>query len=213
MVVLVSLCGSPVPLGGSATPTASPIPIPGAHSPVSTQLIPTPTPPLVAPYLAPCTVDQLSIAFVSPNAADGEAFSSFGINNTSPSSCRLTGPPVLHFRSNDGSEIAIPYATPVCGGGSGLGCLAFTTDLSSNAPTPRQFATPPAVPGYPVQIRLTVTGTFADRLSTCEVPTPATLGLAFPGMDGELDVPLTGGYAPVTCWVDVTLHDYGPPSG
>ncbi len=215
MVVLVSVCGSPVPLGGSATPTASPIPTPTAHASVLTLLTAAPSASPIAPLLALCTVGQLAVAFVSPNAADGEAFSSFGISNTSQTPCRLTGPPALRFRSSDGFVIPIPYVTdaPVCDGTNSPPCLSVSIDLSANATTPRPFATPPAEPGPRGQVGLTVTGTFGDRLSTCDVPTPATLGFVFPRIDGELDVPLTAGYAPKTCWVDVRLRDYGPPSG
>jgi hypothetical protein len=95
---LISLCGSPVPLGGSSTPTTSPIATPTAHSPIVTRVSPVPTTSLAA-----CNASDLRGAFVGFDAAAATYFLTFGITNVGASGCALTGPPQLRFLDADGA--------------------------------------------------------------------------------------------------------------
>ncbi len=237
LVFLVSLCGSPVPLGGSATPTASPIPTPTAYAPVlspltppltATPVVPTSEPSATTRWL-PCEASDLAGAFVGFGAAGAHYFPMFGISNVGASQCTLTGPPSLRFLAAGGTAIPIPYTTgTACGGSasqcaqngplcedSNAGCLfSGSLELPSGAPTPHPWpqTQTPAELGQAVLSM----GVAVDGLNYgCQPldPQPATIGLVFPGT-GEIDIALAGLASDVPkCWQGVELVDYGIANG
>jgi Protein of unknown function (DUF4232) len=221
IVVLVSLCGSPVPLPGSPTPTASPIltrtvtRVPSAAS-----ISPTP-----GPSLAACNASDLTGAFVGFNAAAATYFLIFGVTNVGASGCELTGPPQLRFLDTYGAAIPMAYATsapchrtapdcvqngPLCWNAN-VGCVYDgLIELPPGAPTPHPWPQT-QTPAELGQAALTVSMGSDGLYDGCQPldPQPATIGLLFPGT-GEIDIGLAGDEGIQKCWRGVQLENYGP---
>lgn len=194
--------------GGATNSSASPATTPAAGSVAAA---PSES---VSETLPTCRANDLYAAFSGPNGAGAHNYYTFGITNVSVSECTLLGPPVPRFLDSDGSELTIPLTDGMaCTGTEGEGCISVGSDqLRPGQPTPYfSFASSsrPAS-GQQGQVSLTFVVPVSGLYPDCANPIPATIGLVFPGVAGELHASIPQGYASGDCWHDVELLGYGP---
>ena len=217
LIVLVSLCGSPVPLGGSATPTASPIPTPTAHVPVLTPLTPPPTDvqivtpvPTDAARRPICSFEHLSEKVASQEGAAAHTLIFVGISNTGPTDCDLPGPPLLMLlQDSSGASLDIDHDTQKCDGTTAECVQAGPIHLLAGVPT---LGAPDAITG---QARMIVSIATIELFAPCASPSAKAsfLGLLFAGAGGPfLEVVLRRPIELQKCAPSVTLASFGPAS-
>lgn len=155
-----------------------------------------------------CALDHLAGSYVFMGVALGTAYYEFGISNTGEEECRLSGPPQLHLLDRAGTELGIAYETNAACGSANNDATHCVTNGAIQM-----------LPGWPVPVtgdrdsgQVTVTVAIANSANynpPCETSFQAqTVGLAFPGTDGDLRMALPADVGVQTCHPQVTLHRF-----
>lgn len=155
-----------------------------------------------------CLINHLAGSYVFMGVALGTAYYEFGISNTGAEECRLNGPPQLRLRDAAGGEVPIPYQTNApCGSANN-----DTTYCLTNGAIQMRPGWPVPITGdrYSGQVTVTIAiANIANYNPLCETSFQThTVGLVFPGTDGELRTALPAEVGVQTCHPQVTLHRF-----